>query len=185
MAHIVGSQPLCLHQRTPAYKPSPVAPQPCRRTAHNAGSKSASQPSSAAQRLCPVAAVSAVAETVKPSQDLQQLSGKPAAQQSTVIITGANSGLGLAATAALAKTGGSLTGPGWPARCGLYQHTGFAAVPASELALFVDLTVGSCFLQGSGTWFSPAETLPRQSELLKQLAFRRSHTQSCISTWRL
>lgn len=105
MAHIVGSQPLCLHQRTPAYKPSPVAPQPCRRTAHNAGSKSASQPSSAAQRLCPVAAVSAVAETVKPSQDLQQLSGKPAAQQSTVIITGANSGLGLAATAALAKTG--------------------------------------------------------------------------------
>lgn len=47
----------------------------------------------------------ATVETVKPSQDLQALSAKPTAQQRTCIVTGANSGLGLATVRALAKTG--------------------------------------------------------------------------------
>ncbi|KAK9861134.1 hypothetical protein WJX84_012390 [Apatococcus fuscideae] len=45
-----------------------------------------------------------VADVVKPSE-LAQSSPKPASQLSTVIITGATSGLGLAATKALVKTG--------------------------------------------------------------------------------
>ncbi|KAK9790360.1 hypothetical protein WJX73_006842 [Symbiochloris irregularis] len=57
------------------------------------------------KKLFSVADATATVETVKPSQDLQQLSAKPTAQQRTCIITGANSGLGLATAKALAKTG--------------------------------------------------------------------------------
>ncbi len=56
----------------------------------------------AAATVC--AAASGVADVVKPSE-LAQSAPKPAGQLSTVIITGATSGLGLAATKALVKTG--------------------------------------------------------------------------------
>ena len=102
MAYVAGHHAQCWRQRIPAYRQS-CAVGGWRQLQQQ--SRPASRQSVAPGRLQLCAAASATVETVKPSSDLDSLSKKPAAQQSTVVITGANSGLGLAAAKALTKTG--------------------------------------------------------------------------------
>lgn len=105
MAFLAGQQSQCLHRQAPVYHASAFRTSPHFRQPEQ--SQVACRQSFAPPRLQPLAAVTGTVESVKPSENLDNLPQKPAAQQSTVVVTGANSGLGLAAAKVLAKTGRS------------------------------------------------------------------------------
>ena len=99
-AHCMHTAPPSLRKSSALHLPSQLLSQQAKGCASLVASRSSKQK----HVTTTYAAATETAEAVRPA-DLKSSSPKPTAQQSTVVITGASSGLGLAATKALVSTG--------------------------------------------------------------------------------